>query len=189
MSENKRRVIAYRRKREGKTNYSNRLKLLKSRKARLVVRKSLTNITAQLIQYNPTGDVVLAHASTSELKKFGWVFEGKNTPSAYLLGLLIAKKCKDKGVSEAILDIGMQRSIAKSKIYAVAKGASDNGLKIPVEEEVIPAADRLNGKHIVDHAKKLGDNVSKVFSKYTKNNADLTKVPNLVDEIKKKLIG
>ena len=58
----------YKRKKNGKTDYKKRLKLLKSRKPRLVIRKSLTQITAQVIQYQDEGDKVLVSAHSSELK-------------------------------------------------------------------------------------------------------------------------
>ena len=39
----RRKVIKYKRKRTGKTNYKKRLSILKSKKHRLVIRKSLNN--------------------------------------------------------------------------------------------------------------------------------------------------
>ena len=41
-------ILSYKRKREGKTDYRKRLKLLKSDKLRFVVRKSLNNILTQI---------------------------------------------------------------------------------------------------------------------------------------------
>ena len=49
----------YKRKREGKTNYKKRLKLLQSRTTRLVIRKSNKHIIAQLTNYYPDGDKVV----------------------------------------------------------------------------------------------------------------------------------
>lgn len=45
--------VPFRRRREGKTNYHKRLKLLKSKKPRLVVRKTLNHHIAQIVVYDP----------------------------------------------------------------------------------------------------------------------------------------
>jgi len=44
-------LIHLKRRRKKKTNYKKRLALLKSEKARLVIRKSLSNISVQLINF------------------------------------------------------------------------------------------------------------------------------------------
>ena len=49
MAENKKFTVRFRRRRENKTDYRRRLRLLVSRKQRLVIRKGLKNITAQII--------------------------------------------------------------------------------------------------------------------------------------------
>ena len=54
MKKGKTHRIKFRRKREGKTDYRKRLKLLLGGKPRLVVRKSLKNITAQIAVYSKT---------------------------------------------------------------------------------------------------------------------------------------
>ena len=64
-------VVPHKRRREGKTDYRKRLKLLKSKKPRLVVRKSLKHVRAQIIKYSPKGDETLVSATSEELKKFG----------------------------------------------------------------------------------------------------------------------
>ena len=51
MSRSKTQVVPFKRKREGKTDYKKRLKLLSSSKPRLVIRKSLKNMTVQIIEY------------------------------------------------------------------------------------------------------------------------------------------
>ena len=56
------RSVPFRRKREGRTDYKKRLAMLKSGKARLVVRKTLKNIYAQIIKYDAKGDIIIASA-------------------------------------------------------------------------------------------------------------------------------
>jgi len=49
MKSHKTKVVTFKRKREGKTDYNKRIKLLASNMPRLVIRKSLKNITAQIV--------------------------------------------------------------------------------------------------------------------------------------------
>jgi large subunit ribosomal protein L18 len=192
MKNHKTRTVKYRRKREGKTDYKKRIRILLSSKPRLVVRKSLKYITAQIIKYDGKGDKVIVTARSSELKKEGWNYNYSNTPSAYLTGLLIAKKAKEKKITEAILDIGLNKSVPGSKLYAVLKGAVDNGLNIPHSDNVLPKEDRLNGKHIEDYAKNLKsdqESFNKKFGSYIKNNADPLKITQAFNDIKSKISG
>jgi len=138
----------YRRKKEGRTDYKKRLKLLSSKKTRLVVRKSLKNIAAQIIEYHQKADKTITSANTRELIKLGWKTARKNTPSAYLLGLIIADKAKKRKITEAILDIGLAKSTKNSIQFALLKGAVDGGLKIPHSKDLLPDEKRLTGGHI-----------------------------------------
>lgn len=149
--------MPFKRRRLGKTDYNKRLKLLLSKKPRLVVRKSLKYIRAQIVEFDMTGDKTIAAASSEELKKLGWKFSGDSLPAAYLTGLLIGKKAVKKGVKEAILDSGLYSSTSGNRIYAVVKGAIDAGLKIPVSEEILPKEERIKGLHISNYLEKFKD--------------------------------
>jgi len=157
--------FGFKRKISGKTNYRKRLKLLLANKPRLVVRKSLKSILAQVVEYGEKGDKILVSAHSSELKKYGYDGNKGNIPSAYLVGLLIGGKAKKKGVKELILDIGLQNSVKGSRIYSVLKGCIDSGLNVPHSKEILPMEDRIKGKHI--------------------NNFD----GNKFEEVKKKVLG
>jgi len=147
-------TVQYRRKRQGKTNYKKRIKLLLANKPRLVVRKSLLSTYAQIILFEQKGDKIIAAASLQELrKKYNWQ-HGNNVAAAYLIGLLIGKKALKAGVKEAILDIGFHASTKGSKIYACLKGAVDAGLNVPHDKEILPNEDRLSGKHIAIYVQK-----------------------------------
>lgn len=154
------RIIKFKRRMEMKTNYRKRLALLKSGKVRLVIRKSLSNISVQLVNFNPSGDQTVVSAVSSELKKFGWTKTG-NIPAAYLTGLLAGKKAKEKNVTEAVLDIGVQTSTKGSRIYAALKGVLDAGINIPHSKDILPSEDRINGKHISEEVSKQFDDVKK----------------------------
>ncbi len=157
------RVLAYRRKREGRTDYKKRLSLLKSHLPRLVVRGSNKSVQAQLVQYHEDGDIVLATARATDLSKLGWKGNTGNTPAAYLTGILLAKKSNIK--DEIIVDIGLQKHHKGGRIYAVAKGAIEGGLKVRISEEALPSDDRINGKHIDEKVTKM---VTDVKGKITK---------------------
>ena len=140
-------VVHFKRRREGKTNYSRRLGLLKSGTPRLVVRKTNRYLLVQVVSWKEAGDETIASVSSKALSEFG--FNGKcNTPSAYLAGLLVGIKAKAKGVSEIVLDAGLQTPSKGSVIFAALKGAVDAGLKSNFSEEILPSADRLQGKHL-----------------------------------------
>jgi large subunit ribosomal protein L18 len=108
------------------------------------------------------------------------------------LGLLIAKKAKEKGVKEAILDLGLNKSVPGSRIFAVLKGAVDNSMQIPYSDSIVPKEDRISGKHIEDYAKKLKENAeefNKRFSSYIKNNADPLTITKAFNDMKNKITG
>lgn len=181
-------IVPFRRKREGKTDYKRRIKLLKSQKLRLVIRLTLKNTMAQLIQYHPQGDKVLIGVNTQSLKDYGWQASTSNIPAAYLVGYLVGKKALSQGKKEAVLDKGLSTLIKGSRIYACLKGALDAGLSINHGEGIYPSEERINGQHIAAYAKQLkGDNKEKYekqFAAYLKNNLDPEKITDNFQETK-----
>jgi large subunit ribosomal protein L18 len=139
--------VPFRRRREGKTNYRRRLKLLYSRKPRMVVRKSNRYITVQLIVPGEDGDLTLVSAISSDLKRYGYEGGMVNMPAAYLTGLLFGLKCKK--YNEAVLDIGLYSP--SSRLYAVLKGALDAGLEVPCDASIFPSNERIKGEHISEN--------------------------------------
>jgi len=180
-------LVLYRRKREGRTNYKKRLTLLKGRKPRLVIRKTNNQVIAQIVDYSPEGDKILVATASSALKKLGWNYSCKNMPACYLAGFLLGKKAKDKKVNEAIVDFGLQSNIAGSKLYAVVQGAKDAGLEIPVGEGVLPTKERIIGAHISSYYSKGAGDAQ--FSKYRKENVDPAKLAQDIENLKKKMVG
>ncbi len=135
-----------RRKSEAKTDYKARFGLLKSGKARLVIRKTNSYMIVQVITSEVAQDKVIATLTSKELLSKGWPAEKKGSlkslPAAYLTGFLIAKQAKSL-VKEVILDAGMHRNIHGSRIYAVVKGVVDAGLNIHVDPAVLPKIERI----------------------------------------------
>ncbi len=157
------RTIPYRRRREDKTNYKKRLKLLMGNRPRLVIRKSLKNMILQVVEYEAKGDKILASAHTHELKKYDWKYNGGNIPSAYLIGLLIGKKASKK-CKEVIVDLGLQNPTKGTRLYAAIKGAVDAGLHIPHDASIFPTEARIKGEHIAKNP-LLKDSKIKEISK------------------------
>jgi large subunit ribosomal protein L18 len=146
--------VPFRRRREGKTDYRRRLKLLFSKKHRVVVRKSNKYVRMQLVATDKNGDKTLIAAMSSELTKYGYDGGKCNCPAAYLTGLLFGKRAKDAGFNDTILDIGLHTPVHGSNVYAALKGALDSGLMIPHDPAVFPADDRISGIHIATFLQK-----------------------------------
>lgn len=149
MKQGPRYYIKQRRRREGLTDYRKRLKLLKSRKIRIVVRNSLKNIRIQFIEYEATGDKILASAISTELiKNYNWKYSTSTTSAAYLTGILAAKRALDKGIKEGVLDIGRRNPVTGSKIFAALKGVLDAGIECPHSNDKLPDENRIKGHHL-----------------------------------------
>ncbi|MCI4369873.1 MAG: 50S ribosomal protein L18, partial [Thermoplasmata archaeon] len=81
--------MAFRRRRDGLTDYRSRLALLKSGKARAVVRLSRGRIVVAITAYDPVGDRIVAAADSTELGRVGFPSSSQvSTPAAYLTGYL-----------------------------------------------------------------------------------------------------
>ncbi len=148
MSTGPRYRVPFRRRREGKTDYRHRAALLRGEVARLVVRKSNKHVTVQFIEYHDKGDKVVVSAVSKELEELGWTGSGKSTPGAYLTGMLAGKRAKEKGLEEAVLDIGLREPTKGAVVFAALKGVVDAGVEVPHSDEMLPPNDRLSGKHM-----------------------------------------
>jgi len=183
--------VPYRRRREGKTNYHRRKKLLISGLPRLVARKTNKHIIAQIVEASIEGDRVLASAHSSELrKKFGWLGSLKNLPAAYLTGLLCGYRALKRNVKKAILDIGLQTPSKGARVFAVMKGCIDAGIEIPHGEEILPSEERIKGQHISDYASMLSSTpevYSKRFSEYISRGLRPENIVEHFSAVKKKI--
>jgi large subunit ribosomal protein L18 len=139
--------MPFRRRREGKTNFRYRLALVKSNKPRAVVRKSLSGTTVQFIRYDDKGDLVLAQAGYSDLRKLGWKHSLKDTTASYLVGLLAGVRAGKSDLHEAVLDIGLQEPTTGSRVFATLRGLLDAGVDIPHGEGRFPDQERISGNH------------------------------------------
>lgn len=143
--------VPFRRRREGRTNYHIRYKLILSKKHRVVVRKSNAGTTLQLVMAEQTGDRTLLTVNSRELRAFGYTLSTGNLPAAYLTGLLFGKKMLAMGERAGIADIGLHASTRGNRVYAAIKGVVDAGVDVPHSPEVFPDEKRIRGEHIKEH--------------------------------------
>ena len=100
--------VKFRRRREGKTDYYARRRLVQqdknkydSKKYRLVVRRTNRRIITQIIFATIKGDRVLCQADSQELRKFGLEAGLTNYAASYATGLLLARRLlTDLGMSD-----------------------------------------------------------------------------------------
>ena len=99
----KRFQVKFKRRREGKTDYYARKRLIiqeknkyNTPKYRLVVRFSNKDVTTQIVYARIEGDVVLAAAYAHELPRYGVKVGLTNYASAYATGLLLARRLLKK---------------------------------------------------------------------------------------------
>lgn len=192
MANRKPRTVMYRRKRESKTDYGKRLKLLLSRQPRLVVRFTNQKIIAQIVTFTAAGDKVHVATDSSALKKLGWSFSLKNIPAAYLTGMLIAKMALKKGQKLAILDTGFKTPLKKGKVTAFIKGVVDGGLNLPHgDEKMFPDEARISGKHVQDyatHLKAKKEIYSQRFGEYLKRKVEPEQMSAQFKVVKQKIV-
>ena len=143
--------MPFRRRREGKTNYHVRYRLILSKKPRVVVRKSNASTTLQLVVAEQMGDKTLLTVNSKDLKNFGYTLGTGTLPAAYLTGLLFGKKMLALGEKEGIADIGLHASTRGNRIYAAIKGVVDAGVNVPHSPKIFPDDERIRGEHIKNY--------------------------------------
>lgn len=176
---------SFRRRHEGKTDYHKRLRLLKSRKLKVVIRASNDHMRVQIVQSKLGGDKVLVSSFSKELVlKYDWSANTGNIPAAYLTGYLAGLRAKSKNIQNAIFDLGI--FYHRNRVLAACKGLLDTGINIPYREEFFPEGleERIKGNHIGDYAKMLKSNepekYEQIFSGYlNKKKVDPLKINQL----------
>jgi large subunit ribosomal protein L18 len=160
--------VPKRRRRDQETDYKKRLNLLKSGKARAVVRLSNKHTRVQLSQFNRKGDENTAQTISKELEEYGWDEHTGNLPAAYLTGYLAGMKAD---TDEAVLDVGLRSIKQGGRLFAAVKGLQDAGVHVPAGEEMFPQEGRMKGEHIeemkdskiTETFEKVKDNITGEF--------------------------
>jgi large subunit ribosomal protein L18 len=102
-----------------------RVRIAEQRATRLTVNRSNSHIYAQIIA--PTGDKVLASASTLEAEVRKDVKNGGNKAAATLVGRRIAERAKALGIEAVAFDRAGFRF--HGRVKALADAAREGGLK------------------------------------------------------------
>lgn len=160
--------VQKRRRRENKTDYLKRLKLLKSEKPRMVFRKTNKYIIAQYVESHEAQDKVVFGVNSKDLLKQGWDEKAKGSlksvTASYLIGYFAGKKILKDKLETPIVDFGMIRVLHKTKVFAFIKGLNDAGVEVHSKEEAFPEENRLRGEHL-------------------KNKVDVSKIKSNLDKI------
>jgi large subunit ribosomal protein L18 len=102
-----------------------RARIAEQRATRLVVSRSNSHIYAQIIA--PSGDKVLAAASTNAADVRRDLKNGGNKAAAAVVGKLIAERAKALGIESVAFDRSGFRY--HGRVQALADAARENGLK------------------------------------------------------------
>jgi large subunit ribosomal protein L18 len=102
-----------------------RIRIRENGAVRLTVHRSNEHIYAQIT--TPTGDKVLASASSLEKEVRGQLKNGGNRKAAELVGQRIAVRAKEKGIDQVAFDRAGYRY--HGRVKALAEAARSGGLK------------------------------------------------------------
>jgi large subunit ribosomal protein L18 len=102
-----------------------RIRIRENRAVRLTVHRTNGHIYAQIT--SPTGDKVLASASTLEKEVRGQLKHGSTRKAAEVVGQRIATKAKEKGIERVAFDRSGYRY--HGRVKALAEAARSGGLK------------------------------------------------------------
>jgi len=187
-----RHVQMYRRRREGKTDYHLRKKVIASRLPFVTIRISNKNVLLQVVRAEPRGDIVVGSVQSRQLQKFGWPLSRKNIPACYLCGLMLGLRVKEKVGSRAIVYMGIEPYVVGSRAAAAVKGLIAGGLKVEVDPETFPDDGKIRGEHIVSYVRRLKssdiDLYNRRFSGYVREGVDVEELSNVFDKVRKAIV-
>jgi large subunit ribosomal protein L18 len=185
-------IEIFRRRREGKTDYHLRKKIVVSRLPFVTIRVSNKNILLQVIKASTKGDTVVESVHSRQLQKFDWPFSRKSIPASYLCGLILGYRTGGKIDSRVIVYMGVEPYIPGSRAAAAIKGIVDSGLKIEANAKTFPDDHKIKGEHIMEYAKNLkssdSDLYNKRFSNYIREGLNMDELSDTFEKVKKMII-
>ena len=151
------------RRKQSKTDYGKRIKLLKSGKPRIVFRRTNNYIIAQYVTSKQAQDKTEFTVNSKNLLKFGWPEDFKRSlksvSAVYLTGFFIGKKIIKNKLKTPIVDFGMIRTPHKTKTHGFLKGLIDAGIKLKCKQEAFPDEDTIKGKHLKKDFSKMFEKI------------------------------
>ncbi|GAU29968.1 hypothetical protein TSUD_360830 [Trifolium subterraneum] len=174
----KRYQVKFKRRREGKTDYRARIRLINqdknkynTPKYRFVVRFTNKDIIAQIVSASIAGDIVLAAAYAHELPHFGLEVGLTNYAAAYCTGLLLARR--------------VLKTLEMDEEYeGNVEGALDGGLDIPHSDKRFAGFDKE--KKELDAETLIEDEPEKYqthFSEYIKKGIEADGLEELYKKV------
>jgi large subunit ribosomal protein L18 len=151
--------------RKGKTNYRKRERLLLGKTDFMSVKVSTQNVCAQVLRPELRGDKVITSVHSRELTSFGWKGSLKNMTACYLVGFLLGRKCKEKGIKHVVLYTGVRPFTAR--IASCVKGLIEAGVTSPHSPEILPPDERISGVHIAAYASILKEKEDQYRSRFS----------------------
>ncbi|CDJ51961.1 ribosomal protein L5, putative [Eimeria brunetti] len=145
----KRFQVKYRRRREGKTDYAARRRLVlqdknkyNAPKYRFVVRVTNTRVLCQVMYATLQGDRLVCSADSKELVRYGikkgladqFVGVEKPTGEEYH----IEEVSEERRPFKCVLDVGIVSTTVGNRVFGAMKGACDGGLHIPHSNKRFP---------------------------------------------------
>ena len=156
-------IIQKKRRREKKTNYDKRRRLLEGNKGRIVIRKTNRYATVQYVESTVAQDKIIKSINSRDFIKLGWPKEKqgslKSLAAFYLAGYSLGKEIGTE--KECVIDTGLIRSTKGSRVYAAIKGLIDAGVKIKASKEMLPSEDRIKNERVKDFFDKVKENLEK----------------------------
>uniref|UniRef100_A0A8C7ZL42 Large ribosomal subunit protein uL18 n=1 Tax=Oryzias sinensis TaxID=183150 RepID=A0A8C7ZL42_9TELE len=166
----KRYQVKFRRRREGKTDFFARKRLVVQDKNKYNTPKAVQSPcgSLQIAYAKIEGDMIVCAAYSHELPKYGVTVGLTNYAAAYCTGLLLARRLLNKfgldkvyegqvevtgdefnvesidgqpGAFTCYLDAGLARTTTGNKVFGALKGAVDGGLSIPHSTKRFPGYD------------------------------------------------
>ncbi|TQD80195.1 hypothetical protein C1H46_034249 [Malus baccata] len=190
----KRFQVKYKRRREGKTDYRARIRLINqdknkynTPKYRFVVRFTNKDIVAQIVSASIAGDLVLAAAYAHELPHYGLEVGLTNYAAAYCTGLLLARRVLKKlemddeyeGNVEGALDGGLDIPHGEKRFAGFSKDSKQ--LDAEVHRKYI------YGGHVAAYMTTLADDEPEKFqshfSEYIKKGIEADNIEELYKKV------
>ncbi|PON83293.1 Ribosomal protein [Trema orientale] len=190
----KRFQVKFKRRREGKTDYRARIRLINqdknkynTPKYRFVVRFTNKDITAQIVSASIAGDLVLAAAYSHELPRYGLEVGLTNYAAAYCTGLLLARRVlkmlkmddEYEGNVEGALDGGLDIPHSDKRFAGFSK--DDKQLDAEVHRKYI------FGGHVASYMRTLledePEKYNTHFSEYIKKGIDADNLEQLYKKV------
>ncbi|KAF2579643.1 hypothetical protein F2Q68_00003470 [Brassica cretica] len=190
----KRYQVKFRRRRDGKTDYRARIRLINqdknkynTPKYRFVVRFTNKDIVAQIVSASIAGDIVKASAYAHELPQYGLTVGLTNYAAAYCTGLLLARR--------------VLKMLEMDEEYeGNLEGALDGGLDIPHSDKRFAGFNKENkqldaeihrnyiyGGHVSNYMKMLNEDEPEKFqthfSQYLKKGVDAESMEELYKKV------